>query len=120
MRKVFRLGLAWAGLLFSFAACGVDPNIAFPPPRRVFVNTGPQATADLATLERGRKIYTTSCTECHVARTIGHYSEEQWHYYIGIMAPRAGLQPNDRAALQAYLLAARRSLPARESANPTR
>jgi len=45
---------------------------------------------------------------------------EQWRHYIGIMAPRAGLEPHDRAALETYLLAARRSFPATEPASPTR
>lgn len=66
---------------------------------------------DVATLDRGRKIYTTSCTECHVARPIAQHSVEQWRHFIGIMAPRAGLQPDDRAALEAYLIAARQASP---------
>lgn len=65
----------------------------------------------MVTLERGRKIYTTSCTECHVARPVANYSVAQWRHYVEIMAPRAGLPPQDRAALEAYLIAARESLP---------
>ena len=117
MRNLLGAGLgAWS--LLSLAGCAADPNVAFPPAQRLVATIGPQASADLATLERGRKIYTTSCTECHVARPIGHYSIEQWRHYIEIMAPRAGLQAHDRTTLAAYLLAARRSLLGKERGNP--
>ena len=64
-----------------------------------------------ALLARGRKIFTTSCTECHVARRIADYSVSQWRHNITVMAPRARLHPEQRAALEAYLVAARESLP---------
>jgi mono/diheme cytochrome c family protein len=96
--------------LVTLVGCGTDPNTAFPPAGTLVARVGSGETADFATLERGRKIYTTSCTECHVARTIANYSVPQWRHYIGIMAPRAGLQPADRAALEAYVVAARESM----------
>jgi hypothetical protein len=55
-------------------------------------------------------IYTTRCTECHVARTIANYSVSQWRHYLSIMAPRAKLATEDRAALENYVIAARESL----------
>lgn len=119
MRTLLGTGLS-AWFLFLLAGCAFDPNVAFPSARGLVTGAGAQEGADLATLERGRKIYTTSCTECHVARPIGHYSIEAWHHFVGIMAPRAGLEAGDRAALEAYLLAARRSLPATERKIPTR
>ena len=95
-------------------SCESNPNRAFPTARAVAAHTGGGRDLDVATLERGRKIYTTSCTECHVARPIAHYSVAQWHHYVKIMAPRAGLQPNDRTALEAYVVAARESVDGRE------
>ena len=97
--------------ILAFGSCQSNPNLAFPTAHAVAAHpTGGQAL-DVAILERGRKIYTTSCTECHVARTIANYSVAQWRHYIGIMAPRAGLKPHDRAALETYIIAARESLP---------
>ena len=93
------------GLLNS---CQISPNRAFPTARAV-ASAG--RGSDISTLERGRKIYTTSCTECHVARPIAQRSVEQWIHMVGVMAPRARLKSADRAALQAYLIAARESLP---------
>ncbi len=94
----------------SFGSCESHPDTAFPTARAVAAPASGGNNLDVATLERGRKIYTTSCTECHVARPIAHYSVAQWHHYVEIMAPRAGLQPNDRAALEAYVIAARESV----------
>jgi len=52
-----------------------------------------------------------------VARPIADYSVASWRHYVEIMAPRAGLQTSDRAALEAYVVAARQSLPPPGSAS---
>ena len=106
-----RLAGLGAFCLFVIGGCETSPNTAFPTASAVAGRAGASQSADIATLERGRKVYTTSCTECHVARRIANYSVVRWQHYIGIMAPRAGLQPSDRAALEAYVVAARESLP---------
>ena len=93
-------------------SCGTTtPNSAFPTAEAVTAARSGSESSDVATFERGRKIYTTACTECHVARPIAHYSVAQWHHYVSIMAPRAGLKPQDQAAVEAYVVAARESLP---------
>ncbi|HEX4666999.1 MAG TPA: hypothetical protein VH207_10390 [Chthoniobacterales bacterium] len=117
LRNAHHAGLA-AICLFTLGSCGTNPNMAFPPAQTVPTRTGAGQSANIATLERGRKIYTTSCTECHVARPIAKYSVSQWHHYVGIMAPRAGLTPDDRAAVESYVVAARESLPDGLSASP--
>jgi mono/diheme cytochrome c family protein len=109
-RLIPSLGLA-ALLAFAICSCGTNPNSAFPTAQAVAARVGEGQIADVATLERGRKIYTTSCTECHVARPIAHYSVAQWRHYVSIMAPRAGLKPPDKAAVEAYVIAARESRP---------
>ena len=97
--------------ILTFGSCETNPGTAFPTAHAVAARAGRGESADIATLERGRKIYTTSCTECHVARTIANYSVVQWRHYVNIMAPRAGLEPQDEAAVEAYVIAARESLP---------
>ena len=92
------------------SGCQTGPSDAFPT-GEALAHTGNAHATELSTLERGRKIYATRCTECHVARPIAGQSVEQWRHVIDIMAPRAGLQPDDRAALEAYLVAARQSFP---------
>lgn len=109
MTRISLVGLGAAGLLV-LGGCQHSPEAAFPTPAAVALSRSGRG-AEVSTLERGRKIYTTSCTECHVARPIAHYSVEQWHYFVKIMSPRAGLQPPDQAALETYLIAARATLP---------
>ena len=46
-----------------------------------------------------------------MARTIANYTPAQWRHYLSIMAPRAGLKPQDQAAVEAYVIAVRESLP---------
>ena len=57
---------------FAFAICSCETNstVAFPTAHTVAARAGERPIADVATLERGRKIYTTRCTDCHVARPI--------------------------------------------------
>jgi mono/diheme cytochrome c family protein len=108
MTKNSLFGLS--AVCFGFlSGCQSRPNAAFPT-AQTLASTKAGQGADISSLERGRKLYTTSCTECHVARSIAHYSPTQWQHFIGIMAPRAGLKLSDRAALEAYLLAARESM----------
>lgn len=94
----------------ALSSCETSPQIAFPT-AQTMAATGAARSADLATLSVGRKLYTTNCTECHVARPVAQYSVAQWRHIVGIMAPRAGLKPLDRAALEAYLITARKSVP---------
>jgi cytochrome c5 len=106
--KMSLLGLGLGGVLV-LSGCQSSPTVAFPTAETV-ATAGSRHKEDIATLERGRKIYTTSCTECHVARPIAQHSVEQWRQIVDIMAPRAGLEVADRVALEKYVLAARESL----------
>ena len=107
-------GVQWLGLglscLFLIGSCQSNPSQAYPTASAVSANAKSGQGVDLAILEHGRKIFTTRCTECHVARTIANYSIPQWQHYISIMAPRAKLASDDRAALETYVLQARESL----------
>lgn len=106
--------ISWVGFLAfgtgGFSGCQSSLQTAFPTAETV-ARSGAAPGTDLATLALGRKIFTTSCTECHVARPIAAYSVAQWRENVSVMAPRAHLTADDRAALEAYLSAARASWP---------
>jgi len=104
------LGLSCLFLLGSCQGNLSDPSKAYPTADAVAATGKNGQSADLATLEHGRVIYTTRCTECHVARTIANYSIPQWRHYLNIMAPRAKLATEDRTALETYVIEARQSL----------
>ncbi len=108
----------WAALplfiliwMFGLTGCRTGTDVAFPNPQALASST--IGRLDLATLERGRKLYTTRCTECHVARPIASLTVPQWRKAVAMMAPRADLNPTDREALEAYLIAAREALSGR-------
>ena len=104
---IWFLGLGAFGAM-AFGGCAINPGTAFPTAQEV-ANTETGGGADISTLALGRRIFTTSCTECHVARPIARLSVEQWRHVVGVMAPRARLSATDRSALEAYLIAARKS-----------
>ncbi len=105
--------VGWFGLsllvIVGFGACGTNPGSSFPTAETVAA-VGANRGVDLATLNRGRKVFTTTCTECHVAQPIAKLSVAQWQRTVAIMAPRARLTESDRAAVEAYVTAARRTV----------
>ena len=106
-----RLAGLGALCLLVIGGCETSPNAAFPTASAMGRACRRSAERGHCDTRAGSKIYTTNCTECHVARPIADYSVARWRHYVGIMAPRAGLQPSDRAALEAYVVTARQSLP---------
>lgn len=58
-------------------------------------------------LNEGRRIFTEPCATCHVPDPIEKYSLSEWRVAVDEMAPRARLDLRRRAALLAYLSAAK-------------
>ena len=104
------LGLSCLFLVGGCQSNVSNPNRAYPTASAVSASAKRGERADLRTLELGRKIYTTSCTECHVARIIANYSVPEWRRWLSVMAPKAHLASADRAALETYVIGARESL----------
>ena len=105
---LFLLG-AWSCVLL-LEGCAAGSGNAFPSAQEI-VNRGSASATDTARLQRGRQLFASRCTEFHVARRISNYSVAQWQHYVGMMAPRAGLTPDDRAAVEDYVVKARQSIP---------
>jgi len=108
MRPLSRFFIALLSVADAFlGGCRTTENSA-PTAQSVWASTREN---NLTTLEHGRGVFLRSCAECHTLQPIPNYSVSRWREIIGIMAPRARLNSDDRAALEAYLLAARRSYP---------
>jgi mono/diheme cytochrome c family protein len=90
-------------------SCATSSPCSIPTAAQI-VSVGAADVSKIPELTRGRVIYASSCTECHVARPIAKFSAEEWRRNIDIMAPRAGLSTADRDALEKYVLSARRIL----------
>ena len=104
-RDISILSLGVAGVAF-FGGCetiSVAPPVT---PALVAASHG----ASQATLNAGREVFAGSCTSCHAADPVGKHSPAEWRGIVDDMAPRAKLDPAERAALLAYISAAHASV----------
>jgi hypothetical protein len=63
-----------------------------------------------ATLEEGRKLYTTRCAECHELELLDSRTIAAWREAVASMARRAKIDGTQQARIIAYLTAAQRTL----------
>ena len=82
------------------AGCAGIANVA-PPVTSAMVAVGDGASA--ATLEDGRRTFTTRCTSCHSADPVGRHSPAEWSGIVARMSARSRLSPAQESALLAYL-----------------
>jgi hypothetical protein len=102
-------GLAIAGLLLLLASC-VPAARRAPVISRV-VEFSPIPITDLPSLERGRAIYTTNCTECHHVEPIERWSVKKWREKIlPEMTKKAKLTDAERADVETYVVTAHGAL----------
>lgn len=66
--------------------------------------------ADVASLERGRRIYLGKCIKCHSVVPIGEYSLAEWNEIIPDMSEETNLSADEQVDLRAYILAAHEML----------
>lgn len=97
-RKTSAVGLL--GCVLAFAGCASISSIAPPvTPAMVAVGGGVHA----ATLEQGRRTFTTRCTSCHSADPVTRHSAEEWNGIVAKMSARTRLTAAEELALLAYL-----------------
>lgn len=105
-RETFLVGCA-ALLALAFGGCASLDGVA-PPVTPALLQAG--RGADAATLEQGRRIFTTTCAACHSVDPPRKYGGAEWRQIVADMRERSKLTAGREAALLAYLDAAR-SLP---------
>jgi hypothetical protein len=96
-------------VLLGIAACLVAcESINYVPP------VTPQMAAatkgrpvNVALLQKGRTLLVHRCIECHTLPPLWHYKTEDWPEIVNSMSHRASLNPPDRDAIVAYILAVR-------------
>ena len=95
-----------ASVAIALAAegCASSGNVA-PAVTPAMVNAAHGASAQK--LSEGRRIFTGPCASCHAPDLIGKYSLSEWHAAVVEMASRAKLDSDARAALLAYISAAK-------------
>ncbi|MEO7931971.1 MAG: hypothetical protein ABIT76_02325 [Chthoniobacterales bacterium] len=94
------LRLIAASIALAVAGCATTQPIA-PSVNASMAQNG----ISLKTLELGRTTFATSCTACHAAQPVAHYTLQEWSGIVDGMAPRAHLDATRKAALMSYLTA---------------
>lgn len=84
--------------------CATQGNVA-PPVTTAMLATSRGGT--LATLSEGRRIFVGPCARCHAPDPLSRYSLSEWQAGVEKMAPRAKLDAPAKAALLAYIAAAK-------------
>ena len=82
----------------------------FPPLVTATMTRTGSAPATVEKLDHGRRIFASRCIECHVLPRIAKYPTDRWPKIVNWMGPRAGLKPDQREAMLAYILAVRKDL----------
>lgn len=100
-----RLSIFAAFLICVFLGCETA-NYA-PTVNKEMVMASHRRDVDPATLNRGRSLFVHRCIECHTLPAIWKYSREDWPKIVNDMSRRASLNPQEREAVIAYILAAR-------------
>ena len=98
--------------IFAAIVCIANLNscqtISFTPPPGVtpeLARTGGLQHVDLATLREGRSLFVSRCIECHTLPIASHFAESDWPGIVHEMGGRATLEPAERDAVLAYILA---------------
>ncbi|MDQ6765541.1 MAG: hypothetical protein M3Z22_05505 [Verrucomicrobiota bacterium] len=101
----FRVFLFSCSLL-ALVGCGTTPSAKAPPVTAAMASRGHQQL-DLATLNRGRSAFLSRCGHCHALPDLHEHPAADWPRLVAVMAPRSGLNADERAAVLAYIAAAR-------------
>jgi hypothetical protein len=80
------------------------------PPLTPALLTLARATAPMAELEEGRKLYTTRCTECHDLDMVDSRSLSGWEKAVASMARRAHVDGAQQSRILAYLAVASKAV----------
>jgi mono/diheme cytochrome c family protein len=61
--------------------------------------------ASMDDLKKGRSIFYGACTNCHGAKDVTGFTEEELKKTVDVMAPKAKLSPDEKDAVYKYALA---------------
>jgi hypothetical protein len=78
-----------------------------PPVTSQMATTRKRQHVDLAMLRKGRTLFVHRCIECHTLPVLWHYRTDDWPKIVNSMSHRASLNPAEREAIIAYILAVR-------------
>jgi hypothetical protein len=100
MKQVAAAGLL--SILVAFSSCETVSSSA-PTVTPIMLSKDVNAPS----LTEGRNLFVSRCIDCHSLPPISKFSSERWPGLVEKMSGRAHLQPMQRDAIVAYILAAR-------------
>src|SRR5690348_9285145 len=103
MKKLSIFVGAFVGLLASCESTRYAPPVVAS--QMTTARKGQQV--DTSTLREGRRRFVHRCIECHVLPGVASHTAARWPALIDEMASRANLNPTERNAVLAYILAER-------------
>ncbi len=104
MRPLFLFVLA---LLVTPVACQTLEELA-PPVSEAALELAKGEGIPAESLNRGRRIYVTTCAKCHHVEPIKKHSLEEWNTLLPEMTDEAHLDAQGIMDLRAYILTTRR------------
>jgi hypothetical protein len=104
LRKVKKI-LVIVAVIAGLLACESVNYV--PPVTQQMAAAKKGRRVDVATLREGRTLLVHRCIECHTLPVLWHYRTEDWPGIVNSMSHRASLEPAEREAIIAYILAVR-------------
>lgn len=99
-----------AGMVGAFVgACAAGGHFNPPPVAGPVAESGTSLGFSETLLASGRDVYATRCGSCHSLVPPQSRTREQWETILPRMSRKARLEPDEGAAVRAYILAAHRA-----------
>jgi mono/diheme cytochrome c family protein len=97
--------------IFALIGCllgSCESTMNYVPPVTPQMAAGKETKpAELVRLREGRRLFVHRCIECHTLPPLWHYTTKDWREIVSSMSRRASLNPEERNAIVAYILAVR-------------
>jgi len=74
-----------------------------PEVTSIMINAAGQRGIETSSLQIGRQLFLERCGDCHALQAPGGRNSMQWRTVMNVMAPRAHLNPEQKAQVLAYL-----------------
>src|SRR5437588_693418 len=102
-------GFALLSYVLTLLSCETS-NYAPPVTTEMARSASAKKQIDQSQLEHGRTLFVHRCIECHTLPPMWKYSRQDWPQIVNDMSHRASLKPEERTAVIAYILAARKQM----------
>ncbi len=104
-------------MVAAIHGCATLDQLA-PPVGPPILELAASRGVESASVVRGREIYVTNCVRCHSPEPVDRYTADHWKEILPRMSDRAGLEPQDAEAVEAYVLLTLETAGSRDANGP--